>query len=73
MNATIDTPRKPHLPPGTADIAAASCVENPDWVSAHAMALAAPMMKRMAPITRNFERSGCLMLSSAADAALPES
>ena len=36
-------------PPGSAVIAAASWREKPDWVSAQAMPVAAPMISRIAP------------------------
>ncbi|KAG1158306.1 hypothetical protein G6F35_019174 [Rhizopus arrhizus] len=49
MKATSEISRKPTCPPGTPALAAARAWEKPDWVSAQAMALAAPTMKRMAP------------------------
>ena len=48
-NATIDTIMKVAAPPGSPVIAAARSREKPDCVSAHAMAVAAPMMSRIAP------------------------
>ena len=49
MNANTDTAKNIGAPPGKAAIAAASCLEKPDCVSAHAMPVAAPMMSRIAP------------------------
>ncbi len=46
---TIETARKPIWPPGSAAIVVTSWRENPDWVSAQAIAVAMPMMSRMAP------------------------
>jgi hypothetical protein len=50
--ATIEMARKPQVPPGTAaiDLAARSC-EKPDCVSPQAMAVAQPMMNRIAPVS----------------------
>ena len=41
--------RKLIAPPGRLDMIAARSREKPDWVSAHAMPVAAPMINRMAP------------------------
>ena len=45
----IETARNVKLPPGSAAIVSASCWENPDCVSAQAMAVAAPTISRIAP------------------------
>ena len=47
--ATIDTIMKVNLPPGSPVMAAARSREKPDCVSAQAIAVAAPMMSRIAP------------------------
>ena len=44
-------------PPGKPVIAAASVRENPDWVSPQAIAVAVPMMSRMAPDRQAVETS----------------
>ena len=49
VNATIETARKPSFPPGMLAMAWTSWREKPDCVSAHAIAVAVPMMSRMAP------------------------
>ena len=49
MKTTIDTAMKPTFRPGIAAIASARSCEKPDWVSDQAMAVAAPMMSRIAP------------------------
>ena len=49
MKATIETAMKPAAPPGRLPIALAKLLEKPDWVNAHAMPVAVPMMNRMAP------------------------
>jgi hypothetical protein len=49
MKAAMEAPRKVTVPPGRLVIACARSRENPDWVSAHAMPVAAPIMSRMAP------------------------
>ena len=49
MKAPADTNRKPTGPPGRLFIATASVCEKPDWVSAQAMPVAAPMISRIAP------------------------
>ena len=46
---TIDIAMKLAAPPGSVDMKEASWPEKPDWVSAQAIAVAAPMMNRMAP------------------------
>ena len=48
-NATIETAMNPAAPPGMDVIAAANWRENPDWVSAQAIAVAVPMISRIAP------------------------
>ena len=45
----METAKKPILPPGMCVIAATSCWLKPDCVSAQAIAVAMPMMSRMAP------------------------
>ena len=49
MNTTMVTPRKPSFPPGTCSMMVTSWRENPDWVSAQAIAVAVPMISRIAP------------------------
>ena len=47
--ASAEIARKPSLPPGTWVMASTSWCEKPDCVSAHDIAVAQPMMSRMAP------------------------
>ncbi|MCY1380870.1 hypothetical protein D9M69_687280 [compost metagenome] len=47
--ATMETAMKVAAPPGRPAMVAASWVEKPDCVSAQAMLVAVPMMRRMAP------------------------
>ena len=49
MKATIETARNVALPPGRPPMAAARSREKPDWVSPQAIAVAAPMISRIAP------------------------
>ena len=49
MNASMDTIMKPMAPPGTCVMSATKSREKPDCVSAQAMAVAQPMMSKMAP------------------------
>ena len=49
MKATIEIAMKPSRRPAPPAIAAASWREKPDCVSAQAIAVAVPMMNRMAP------------------------
>jgi hypothetical protein len=47
--ATIEAAMNVTAPPGKPVIAAASVRENPDWVRPQAIAVAVPMIRRMAP------------------------
>ncbi len=49
MNTTIEIARKPAAPPGTLAIESASDFANPACVKAHAIAVADPMISRIAP------------------------
>ncbi|GJE15239.1 hypothetical protein FOHLNKBM_6319 [Methylobacterium longum] len=49
MKARAETNRKPSAPPGRLFITSASVCEKPDWVSAQAIPVAAPMISRIAP------------------------
>ena len=49
VKATIDTAMKPARPPGTAVTASTSDWLKPDCVSAQAMAVAIPIISKMAP------------------------
>ncbi|MNL37721.1 hypothetical protein D3C87_1598820 [compost metagenome] len=49
MKARMETTMKVFFPPGSPFMNSASSLEKPDWVNAHAIADAAPMMRRIAP------------------------
>ena len=51
MKATIVIARNPQLPPGTAAMTETSHSENPDCVSAQAIAVAVPMIIITAPVS----------------------
>jgi hypothetical protein len=49
MKARIEAAMKVTDPPGSPVMTSARVRENPDWVSAQAMPVAVPMIRRMAP------------------------
>ena len=49
MNTTIDIAKKPAVPPGKEVMKVATSRENPDWIRPQPIAVAAPMMSKIAP------------------------
>ena len=57
MKATMVIARKPARPPGTPAMMETSHCEKPDWVKAHAMAVAVPTISMTAPVNATVSTS----------------